>query len=321
MEKIDIIIVNWNSGSQLQDCVSSIFEFGDNHVNQVIVVDNGSVDNSIGLLPKNEKKLKIILSKRNLGFAKACNIGAKESSAKYLLFFNPDAKLLEDTLDKVLKVMESEAFKEIGICGVKILDEHEIVQKDCARFPTWKTYVAKAFVLDRIFPSLFPSLWLTEFDHLRNMEVDHVMGCFFFIRSDLFTKLNGYDEHYFVYLEDLDLSLRAKKAGYKTLYFADAAIYHKGGGVSEQIKAGRLFYSLRSRIIYAFKHFSIHEAIVVFLCENIELIPRLARTLISFSLQEFVDTVKGYTMLWQDYANIMRLIRKILNSRALGKNK
>ncbi len=111
---------------------------------------------------------------------------------------------------------------------------------------------------------------MLDWDHRQNREVDHAMGSFFLVRNILFKKLQGFDERYFVYLEDLDFSLRAKQAGFVSYYFTDAAAYHKGGGTSEQIKARRLFYSLHSRILYWYKHFNWAAANMCFVMHIID---------------------------------------------------
>jgi GT2 family glycosyltransferase len=104
-------------------------------------------------------------------------------------------------------------------------------------------------------PDKFPGHVMSEWKHDESRDVDHVLGAFFLMRKQVFDDVHGFDERFFVYKEDLDLSLRAKKAGWRSHYLADVQAYHKGGGTSEQIKATRLFYSLRSRTQYSFKHF------------------------------------------------------------------
>ncbi len=252
---VSVVIVNWNSGQQLRECLDSIEKFGGGFCGSVIVVDNGSTDRSMEFdgfrVPST-----LILAQRNLGFAKACNLGARHCVSDYILFLNPDARLMEGTLQKALAFMGSEAAKRIGICGARLLGENGLVHRHCARFPDAWSYVWHSLGLGAIAPRLFRLHFMTEFDHLSSREVDHVIGAFFLVRRSLFDALGGFDERFFVYLEDLDFSLRAKHAGWNSYYLAEAVAYHKGGGTSEQIKARRLFYSLRSRLLYAFKNFS-----------------------------------------------------------------
>lgn len=308
---VDIVVVNWNSGNQLTECIKSIIAFGLEWVNHIVVVDNGSTDNSLKQLPANDKRILIIRAKENLGFAKACNLGAAYCSKPYLLFLNPDARLMEGTLKKCIKFMDSESALNIGILGVRLIDERGTVQHHSARFPNWRTWVSHSLGISALFPNLFPSHFMIDFNHLYSRKVDHVMGAFFFVRRKLFQSLNGFDERYFVYLEDLDFSLRAKQAGWSTWYLADAIAFHRGGGTSEQVKAHRLFYSIRSRLLYAFKHFPRTQAWVVLgFSLLIEPVSRLVRAMLHRSGQEVRDTAYGYTLLWTDLPNILKKTKK-----------
>lgn len=299
-KKIDVIVVNWNSGRQLKECIESIWEYGAGYVSRCIVVDNGSTDGSLDFIA-DDQDVSLVRADCNLGFAKACNIGAGQASSDFLLFLNPDAKLMRDSLSGPVSLMHSQFSESVGICGVKLLDEHFRVQLHCVRFPSFRNYFGSATGLSALFPRWFPSHFMNDFDHMSNREVDHVIGAFFLVRRSLFEQLHGFDERYFVYLEDLDFSLRAHKLGWKTHYLADAVAYHKGGGTSEQVKAHRLFYSLRSRMIYAFRHFSRPAAWgVVGLTMLVEPWPRLVRAVLRRSWQEARDTLRGYCMLWKD---------------------
>jgi len=139
-----------------------------------------------------------------------------------------------------------------------------------------------------------------EWDHTNTREVNHVTGAFLLVRKKLFEILGGFDERFFVYLEDLDFSLRAYKAGWKTIYLADAHAFHKGGGTSEQVKPKRLFYSLRSRIRYGYKHFNFFSATLLLLGTLfIEPLSRLSLAVSRMSTTEVKNVFKGFAMLWQ----------------------
>ncbi|WP_174865997.1 glycosyltransferase [Pectobacterium polaris] len=304
-----IVIVNWNSGKQLLDCVNSIFEYGMDYVDKIVVVDNNSTDNSIFYLPKNEERLKIILSDINLGFGKACNLGASNLKSDFILFLNPDAKLLEDTLRKTMEFMMSQFAKDnkIAVCGVRLNDETGLVHKCCTYFPLLITYFGHSTGLSKLFPKKLPYIFMNDFDHLSSRVVNHCIGAYYFMRRDVFEELRGFDERFFVYLEDLDLSLRISKAGWKVYYYAETTAFHKGGGTSEKVKALRLFYSLQSRMTYSFKHFTKTDALwVVFLTMFIEPFPRLILAISHFSKQETKDTLLGYKMLWKELPTIIR---------------
>jgi hypothetical protein len=297
---VDIVIVNWNSGGYLAEFLESIRAFGSGVRAETIVVDNGSSDGSADIC-SNEPSLRILRAGENLGFAKACNLGARKGGSPYILFLNPDARLLPGTIETALAFMDGPLAGRVGICGVRLLGEDGRTQRRCARFPVWRTYVGRAIGLEGVIPDLFPAHYMKEFDHLSGREVDEVMGAFFLVRRSVFVQLDGFDERFFVYFEELDFCLRARRAGWSTWYLADAAAFHKGGGTSERVKALRLFYSVRSRIQYVLKHFSRTQALaVVGATLFLEPLARLLRAALRGSAAEAADTVRGYAMIWRN---------------------
>ncbi|MDA3878116.1 MAG: glycosyltransferase, partial [Halothiobacillus sp.] len=140
--------------------------------------------------------------------------------------------------------------------------------------------------------------------------VDHVIGAFFLMRRSLFDSLNGFDQRFFVYLEDLDLSLRARQAGWRSVYLAEARAFHAEGGTSRQVKAHRLFYSLRSRLLYGFKHFRPWQAWALFgVTLVVEPISRTIFSLLRGGVQDVRNTLRGYSMLYRDLPNIVFSLR------------
>ncbi len=309
---LDIIIVNWNAGDQLKECLMSVIDTDRDGftLSQVIVVDNASVDGSLDELDSLELPLNIIRNTENTGFGVACNKGAGISKADYLLFLNPDTRLNADSLKVPVEYMESQQNSKVGVCSIKLVNETGQADRTCTRLPKPGHFFVKIFGLDRILPRVFRSHFMTEWDHESSRRVDHVIGAFYLIRRNIFNKLEGFDTRFFVYLEDLDLSNRVGKLGYEIQYIADACAFHKGGGTSEQVKAKRLFYSLRSRIIYGFKHFNPFSAWLHFAATLIiEPIMRMVLAVLHRSVKEIKETFEGYLMIYKDIANIIRKIR------------
>ena len=292
---VDIVIVNWNSGDFLSGCIASIIQFGDLYVDQVIVVDNNSTDDSLSEIDQ-KNNIQIIKNQENFGFAKGCNIGASYSNAENILFLNPDAMIYKDTIKLCCDYLNLPQSKDIGILGVKLYNHKKEVGRSCARFPTVKRLFFRSTGLEKLFPKY--SLFMSNFDHLSIKEVDQVIGAFFLVRKSVFEKLRGFDERFFVYMEEVDFSYRAKLLGWKSVYYSDASAYHFGGGSSSKITTLRLFYSLRSRIQYCEKHldkFSI--SLIYFFTFIIEPVTRLAFFLFKFKLHEVVATIKAYLIL------------------------
>jgi GT2 family glycosyltransferase len=312
---IDIIIVNWNSGDLLRKCLFSLNRFSCGNLSKVVVVDNGSVDTSADGLGKFDFPLQVLRNRENLGFARACNQGAAVCDARYLLFLNPDTELFDSSLVVPLAFMEDATNLDVGICGIQLVDEKGRVARTCARIPSLSRFAVQAIGLNK-FPGLRGAgVHMDEWDHLSDKSVDHVIGAFFFMRRTVFEALNGFDERFFVYLEDVDFSLRAKQVGWKTVYLTGAQAFHQGGGTSRQVKAKRLFYSLRSRLLYGLKHFSLWQAWVLLgLTIVVEPLSRSVFSLFRGGIRDVRNTWRGYSMLYRDLPNILGKSRE--NSEA-----
>ncbi len=165
--------------------------------------------------------------------------------------------------------------------------------------------------LDRLWPRRFPSHFMTDWDHRDNREVDQVTGAFYLVRRMVFEELNGFDERFFMYFEDLDFAYRAKHAGWKSYYLADAQALHYGGGASYQIKAKRLYYSFNSRVLYVAKHFGAPSAIKILMASFlVEFWVRLGWSLANLSKQNFIETIQAYRMFLQTLPRLLRDLGK-----------
>jgi GT2 family glycosyltransferase len=275
-------------------------DFSGISLQHVIIVDNASTDDSLDGLTAFDLPFIFIKNKKNLGFAAACNQGAKKSTSDYLLFLNPDTCLYKDSLAKPLSFMERPDKSDVGICGIQLVDDSGSVARSCTLFPSPYMFGIKMLGLDKLTSGRLKSHFMMEWDHSDTRIVDHVIGAFYLIRYSLFQELNGFDERFFVYLEDLDLSFRAHQHGWKSFFLADVKAYHKGGGTSEQVKARRLFYSLRSRILYGYKHFDVFSATALMAGTFfLEPLCRLVLAIMRRSTSDMRETLKSFGMLWR----------------------
>jgi len=305
---LDIVIVNWNAGAQLRACLDSIrsSQPGDYVLDRVIVADNGSIDGSADGLDDLGLPLTVLRNGANLGFAVACNRAAALGRARFVLFLNPDTRLDPDTL--ALSVAELAAQPDTGILGVRLTDGSGAVQRTCARFPRVRHFVFKVLGLDRWLPGVFLGHLMLEWDHRTSRTVDQVMGAYFLMPRWLFERLDGFDERFFLYFEDVDFAWRARRLGYPCRYFADASAYHKGGGTSEQVRPERVFYCLRSRMIYARKHFGWwRAAALAALTVTVEPFSRLALALAAGSRARVAETLRAYAHLAADLPQILSM--------------
>jgi GT2 family glycosyltransferase len=148
---------------------------------------------------------------------------------------------------------------------------------------------------------------MTEWDHRDSRQVDQVIGAFFLVRRSLFESLEGFDERFFVYFEEVDFSYRASQLGWSSFYLAEAQAHHREHGTTEQVKALRMFYSLRSRIQYVQKHFRKPASIGLTLATLLaEPFPRLLFTMWARPPRELLDVIGGYAMLWSNVPQLLR---------------
>jgi N-acetylglucosaminyl-diphospho-decaprenol L-rhamnosyltransferase len=284
---LDVVVVNWNAGDCLRACLDSLAQSATRvSLGHVVVVDNASTDGSAGSLPTSPP-VTLVRNQENVGFAAASNQGARLGSGEYVLFLNPDTVLLTDTLQTALTFMEGPEGVRFGICGGSVLDVDGSLGISASRFPTLANVAAKTIGLDRVVPRLAPPRHLPPEALTRSCQVDQVIGAFFLVRRSLFDQLGGFDERYFLYYDEVDFSLRARTLGFDSYFLAEARLHHVGG-VSARKSGGRaLYHSLRSRTLYAFRHWPRPQACaLVALTVAVELPARLARAVLHRSPAE-----------------------------------
>ncbi len=258
MPSLDIIIVNWNASGQLRACLASLAGCIASTflLDTVIVVDNASSDGSADGIEDAPFRVRTIRNDRNVGFGAACNQAAKGATSDYLLFLNPDTCLAGDALQRPLAFLEDPANARVAVAGVRLLEQSGACARTCARLPNVTRLVSSILGLDRIAPRWFPGVLLRDWAHDVTRMVDSVMGAYYLIRRRAFEAAGGFDEHFFMYLEDVDLSCRLRGAGWSIVYLADVQVLHVGCGTSRGAKADRMVYALQSRLRYARKHLS-----------------------------------------------------------------
>lgn len=299
--RVAIVIVNWNSGPLLRRCLESFVRCnGLDRIAQVVIVDNGSSDGSCDSLPDAMVPVCVIKNEENRGFAAACNQGASLCRADYLLFLNPDAELLPNSLIEPLEYMDDPRRQDVGICGIQLLDKKGRVARSCARLPTSYSLVTSALRLHGLSRRLFPSHFMKEWDHLQTRNVDQVIGAFFLVRGALFGQLAGFDERFFVYYEEVDFCARARQAGQGTVYLASAQARHVGAGCSNQVRGRTLFYSLRSRIAYAEKHLPQWSKLITASTMIAEPSIRITAAVVRLKWHTLPQLIYGFGKLWLD---------------------
>lgn len=302
---LSIVIVNWNSGDFLRECLASIGASAAQlppgcALTQVVVVDNGSTDGSDQHLSVPAGRLHLIRNAINRGFAAACNQGAAGLASDLILFLNPDTRLFANSLAAPVSLLQRRDHARTGIVGIAMVDDSGQVVPSCARYPRTWHFASHAVGLDRVWPRA--GHYMLEWDHAQTRPVDQVIGAFYMIRREVFEALAGFDERFFVYFEEVDLAWRARKAGWASVYQAEACAYHKGGGTSSGVKDVRLFYSLRSRLRYGSKHFALPEQMLLWLVTfALEPISRMVHLAIGGRWGEVRQVAAAYAMLWREW--------------------
>jgi len=254
--QLSVIIVNYNVKFFLQQCLFSVEKAIGNLNAEVIVIDNNSTDDSIAYLKPKFSWVKFLENFENKGFGKANNMALKEAKGKYILFLNPDTIVPEDCFTKCIYFLENN--KQCGALGIKMVDgKGQFLPESKRSFPSPITSFFKLVGLASLFPKskLFNKYALGYLDENKNHEVDVLAGAFIMTRKELIDKINGFDEIFFMYGEDVDLSFRIQQEGYKNYYFSESSIIHFKG---ESTKRGslnyvKMFYEAMS--IFVTKHY------------------------------------------------------------------
>jgi GT2 family glycosyltransferase len=223
---------------------------------QTIVVDNHSTDGSLEYLQPKFPEVNFICNPINTGFAKACNKGLEYATGEIVLFLNPDTILPEDCFQKCISFFQRNS--DSGAIGVKMVDGSGAFLKESKRsFPSPLTALYKLFGLSLLFPKskLFGRYHLGHLDKDHDHEVDVLAGAFMMVRKKILDEIGSFDETFFMYGEDVDLSYRVQKAGYKNYYFAGTTIIHFKGESTRRgsLNYVKMFYNAMS--IFVRKHY------------------------------------------------------------------
>ena len=247
MSQVDVVVVSYNSHANLRACVESLSRLDE--VN-VIVVDNASPDRSLEVVA--DLAVEAIPLARNAGFAHGCNVGTKAGSAPYVLLLNPDTKIDEESLRRLVGVLE--ANQAAGAVAPRIVSPRGELHHSLRRFPRLRSTYSQAFFLHRLVPR---ALWADEM--IRRDEAysrpgvhEWVSGACVLVRRTLLEQLNGLDDGFFLYCEDTDLCLRIRQVGYEVHFEPTATVVHEGGASAS--RSSLLHVAAASRVRYARKH-------------------------------------------------------------------
>jgi hypothetical protein len=233
---LSIIIVNWNGGDLIHRCLASIRKTRNTFSVRVIVIDNNSSDGSREAAQRDFPEFEIINSGSNLGFGRANNLAKSMVTTPLVLFLNPDTELFEDSLEASVKcLMDHPDVGALG-CKMRYLDG-SIQEQGLQWFPSPLTILAEMTVAPLMRKTPLAGL-LPKFDPLKSCYARKLYGGFVLGRKDVLDKAGWFDDRYFMYAEDVDLSRTVLDLGWKLYYTADAEIIHVAGGTSAKAPSG-----------------------------------------------------------------------------------
>lgn len=259
--RLSVIIVNYNSGPYLEQCVASMAQKFGGLEYEVIIVDNASTDGSITAATRADRHTAFIMSETNMGFAAACNVGADIAIGEYLLFLNPDTRILSDNIDALLEAFKADT--AAGALGCQNRRPDGSMQSSAYGFPTlflafaWAFRLRVLLHLPGVKTLLIPFLKgrFGQFDpHSRSKPVDYVTGAFLLVKRFAWYKTGPFDRRFFLFCEEIDWCLRCKRAGFNVVFDPSFEIEHYVGYSSQKEKPRVLLEKFMSYRRYFEKH-------------------------------------------------------------------
>lgn len=252
---ISIIIVSNNHKVYLEKCLSSIFKYSTPLNVEVLIVDNASGDDTSQYTRENFPAVVIIRRKQKRGYAANNNLAIKRSRGQFILLLNSDTEVTSRALQHMFNFMKTH--KEAGICGPQLRFPDGSLQLSCRAFPTWKSVIVRRTPL-RLFlknSSLNTNHLLIHINHRKTQTVDWLLGACLMIRRDVFKTVGFFDEHFFLYVEDIDFCFRTWQCGWQVYYVPEALVVHHHLAVSDKkLFSLYSYHHWKSMLYYFIKH-------------------------------------------------------------------
>jgi O-antigen biosynthesis protein len=287
--KLSVVIVNYNVRHFLEQCLLSISKAIKGIDAEIFVVDNNSVDGSVEMVQEKFPWVKIIPNKDNLGFSKANNQAIRQSFGEYILLLNPDTVVEEDTFQKCISFMD--AHPDAGGLGVHMIDgKGNFLPESKRGLPSPSVAFYKISGLSSIFPhsKIFGKYHLGYLDKNQIHEVDVLSGAFMMLRKSVLEQIGLLDETFFMYGEDIDLSYRITRAGFKNYYFPGTRIIHYKGESTKKSSVNYVIVFYKAMIIFASKHFSQSNARIFSIFINIAIYLRAGVAILNRFLRKIL---------------------------------
>jgi GT2 family glycosyltransferase len=253
---VSVIIVSWNAREYLTQCLATLTTGACRYPMEIIVVDNASSDGSADVVASMYPSVRIIRNSKNLGFAKANNIGISTSSGKYICLINSDVEVLTGCITQLVDYCDAHA--ETGMAGPRIIGSDGKLQRSCRGFPSLWNMLCRALALDSLFPrfKLFTGYLLRHWPQDCLRRVDILTGCFWVVRREALNEVGLLDEIFFMYGEDMDWCKRFRDKGWAVAFVPSAEAIHYGGASSSNAPVRFYIERHRADLQYWRKHHS-----------------------------------------------------------------
>jgi hypothetical protein len=296
--ELSAVIVTRNTCALTQTALRSVLDSPDRLRKDAVVVDNGSTDDTPRVLPREFPMVKYLRFERNLGFARANNLGAQACGGEFVLLLNSDARVDSGALPLAVEWMR--LHPECAVAGAQLLNPDGSRQNSIANCPSLATELLNKSLLRRLFPRRFPG---KEHPFTQPVEVESVIGAFMLIRRAAWEKLGGLDERYFFFFEETDFCLQARRHGWRVFHLPQVRVWHEQGRSAGQMPAGARIDYWRSRYVFFKKNCGLPARVLLRagLC---------ARLLVNwlFSGVSTLATLGGarWRLRWHTYSTLLR---------------
>ena len=252
---LSVTICSWNTRDDLRVCLQSLRDVAHEARFEVIVVDNNSEDQSAQMVEAEFPEVNLIALSVNLGFGKGHNKAFEAATGAVLFPLNSDAFVHEGCFTRILNFLRTD--RNIGIVGPKLLNPDGSLQYSARRFPTPMAALFRNTPLGKLFPKnkYTRDYLMTDWAHDEPRDVDWVSGAAFAFTRELYEKNGGFDERFFMFLEDVDLCYRAHEAGKRVVYLPEAVVTHKIGSSTDKAPNRMINQFHHSMLLFYKKHY------------------------------------------------------------------
>ena len=308
---ISVIIVNYNTTNFVENCIKSIKNHSAGNEYEIIVVDNNSTDKSLNSLENIFEDVKFYYKSENDGFGAGCNFGAEKSLGKYLFFLNPDVCLISNIMNVFYNFMEGNL--NSGVCSALIMGMNQEYQYCFNSFPSigWEILEATGYFSNKKIKKIIGKVKIRGENGLAS-EIDWAIGACLFVRREVFAKVNGFNENYFLYYEDTDLQKRIKEAGYEVVILGNQTVKHFGkSSIENSEKGSNIYYTNmhNSKLLY----YKLHNGLISNLLVRFVNVAAYIIRIVILPFREFNRDLKREK--YKNLKNILKIYFSFSNAR------